>query len=341
MEKSLEKNLETAEALQKNLAKDLPIEELEKFEKAYKDALKNIFSEKISGEVARRLALIQKNIGFIFKYKSYTIKASNPLGYSIFFHNQGEGFSFQQHTSHKMEIFHILDVLPGGYVFVCTYDDWKKIYDEELFSEWLSGKPNVRYDQFKYKPSAGDVVILDKLGIVHTVVGCVLEEFATASTDMVERLYDQNKGKKIPNNFVRSYSENKVKSIFTPASSRLVKLISNKREIKDIKPTEINGGLKIELANIGLVANRYVIKKNGHTDFQNSGKYAISLTVTNGKGTVFIGDQNENLKDISGISLQLGDNITVSPGMNYSFLNNGKTNLNISEHKIYPEIGLV
>jgi hypothetical protein len=341
MKKSLEKNLEAAEMLQGNLAKDLPIEELEKFEKAYKDTLKNIFSEKNSGETARRLAVIQKNIGLIFKYKPYTIKASNPLGYSIFFHNQGKGFSFQQHTSHKMEVFHILDVLPGGYVFVCTYDDWKKIYNEESFSDWLSGKPDARFDQFKYEPKAGDTIILDRLGIVHSVIGCTLEEFATVSTDMVDRLHDQNKGKKIPEQFVRSYSESKIQSITSPLGSRVVEIIPGGNKVREIEPIKINGGLKIELANMELIANRYVIEKNGRTEFQNSDKYAISMTVTGGKGTVFIGDQNEDSKDIPGISLGLGDNIMIPPNMSYSFMNNGDAEFNISEHKIQPETGLV
>jgi len=340
MQKSID-GLKIAKELQTQLTKDLPIDELEKFEEKYKDALKNIFSGYISGETARKLAKIQKNIGLIYKYKSYTIKASNPLGYSIFFHNQKEGFSFQQHTSHKTEVFHILDVLPGGYVFICNYDDWKKIYNEKSFSEWLSGKPNVQYDQFKYEPKAGDVIALNQLGIVHTVVGCTLEEFAAASTDMVDRLHDQNKDKTIPEKFLRSYSENKMQSISSPAKSRVIEVISNRHNVKEIKPIKINGGLKIELAKMDFIANRYVIEKNGRTDFQNSDKYAISLAVTGGKGIVFIGDQNENLQDIPGISLQLGNNILIPPNISYSFMNNGDGELNISEHKILPEIGLV
>lgn len=340
MQKSIN-GLEIVTELQEQLIKDLPIDELEKYEKKYKYALKNIFSQDVSGETARRLAEIQKNIGLIFKYKSYTIKASNPLGYSIFFHNQREGFSFQQHTSHKTEVFHILDVLPGGYVFICSYDDWKKIYNEKLFSEWLSGKHDTKYDQFKYEPKAGDVIALDQLGIVHTVVGCTLEEFAAASTDMVDRLYDQNKDKKIPEKFVHSFSEKKMQSIFSPENSRIVEVIPNGHNIKEIKPIKISGGLKIELAKMNFIANRYVIEKNGRTDFQNSDEYAISLTVTDGKGLVFIGDKNEDLQNISGISLQLGDNTIIPPNMYYSFMNNGEIDLNISEHKILPEIGLI
>ena len=340
MQKSI-KGLEIVTELQEQLTKDLPIDKLEKYEKKYKDTLKNIFSQYVSGETARKLAEIQKNIGLIFKYKSYTIKASNPLGYSIFFHNQREGFSFQQHTSHKTEVFHILEVLPGGYVFICSYDDWKKIYDEKSFSEWLSGKSDAQYDQFKYEPKAGDVIALNQLGIVHTVVGCTLEEFAAASTDMVDRLYDQNKYKKIPDKFVRSYSENKMQSISSPANSRIIEIISNEHNVKEIEPIKISGGLKIELAKMDFIANRYVIEKNGRTDFQGSDKYAISLTVTGGKGIVFIGDQNENLQNIPGIPLRLGDNIIIPPKMCYSFMNSGETNFNISEHKILPEIGLI
>ena len=342
MEKNESKNgLEVAEALQKYLTKDLPIDELEKLEKKYKDALRNIFSGNISGEIARKLAEIQKNIGLIFKYKSYTIKASNPLGYSIFFHNQGEGFSFQQHITHKTEVFHILDVMPGGFVFICTYDEWKKIYDKESFSQWLSGKPDARYDQFKFEPTAGDVIALDKLGIVHSVVGCTLEEFATVSTDMVDRLHDQNEGKKIPDNFTRSFSEHKVQSLSAPSSSRMVEIVSGGYDAKEIKPIKIKGGTKIELADMGFIANRYVIEKNGRTDFQQSDTYAISLTVTSGEGRIFIGDQSEDQNSIPGISLRHGDNIMILPHIMYSFANAKDENLCISEHKIDPKVGLV
>jgi len=40
------------------------------------------------------------------------------------------------------------------------------------------------------------VFIISELGVVHTVMGCVLEEYATVSTDMVERLHDQNIGRR-------------------------------------------------------------------------------------------------------------------------------------------------
>src|SRR5262245_44738272 len=119
--------------LQKKLSLDLPLETLEKYEDDLKELLKTLMTPDISGAEARKIALFQKELGFLGKYKSYTVKAATPMGFSIFFHNAGEGFSYQRHIVHKTEVFHILEVMPGGYVFLCDYDLWKEFYDKESF----------------------------------------------------------------------------------------------------------------------------------------------------------------------------------------------------------------
>ena len=85
--------------------------------------------EKIARYDARKLASLMKDIGLFFKYKPYAVKASHPLGYSIFLQRPLEGFSFQNHLEHKTEVFHILEVMPGGFVFLCKYEDWQKHYE--------------------------------------------------------------------------------------------------------------------------------------------------------------------------------------------------------------------
>ena len=174
------------------LHQDLPIARTERLEALVKLVLREALNGPNSGEEARSIARFQKELGFVLKYKSYAIKASAPLGYSIFLQKDGEGFSFQRHVEHKLEVFHILSVKPGGYVFLCDFEDWKRAYTKDSFERWLAGENNPAYDRYKFVPAAGDVFVISTLGIVHTVVGCVLEEFATVSTDMVDRLHDQN-----------------------------------------------------------------------------------------------------------------------------------------------------
>ena len=170
----------------------------------------------------RSLASFQQDLGFLLKYKSYAVKAASPLGYSVFLQRRGEGFSFQQHVTHKTEIFYILDVLPGGFVFLCDFDDWKRIYDRDSFLAWMNGAPDSRYERFRFVPEPGDVIVIDKLSVVHSVVGCVLAEFATVSTDMVDRLHDQNEGQSIPAEFTRAFSEARIRALAWPETSRRV-----------------------------------------------------------------------------------------------------------------------
>ena len=101
------------ESLREPLTADLPIADLETFEVDWKQALGRALSAPLSGADARRLATLHQDIGLLPKYKSYAIKASSPLGYSIFLQEPGKGFSFQQHRHHKVEIFHVLEALPA------------------------------------------------------------------------------------------------------------------------------------------------------------------------------------------------------------------------------------
>ena len=93
--------LEQLEALREPLTSDMPIESLEQFEASWKRALGAIMAAPLTGSDARRVAAFQRDIGLLPKYKSYAIKASSPLGYSVFFQEPGQGFSFQQHRHHK------------------------------------------------------------------------------------------------------------------------------------------------------------------------------------------------------------------------------------------------
>ena len=71
-------------------------------------------------------------------------------------------------------------------------------------------------------PKPGDVIVIDRLNVVHAVLGCVLAEFATVSTDMVDRLHDQNAGRPTPAEFTRAFSEAGIANITWPTEANEV-----------------------------------------------------------------------------------------------------------------------
>lgn len=339
----IDNGLESLNILADCMRQDLPIETIERFERLFKDILNGIFSRPYSSDTAREVILIQKRLGFVLKYKSYAIKASNPLGYSIFIQNRGQGFSFQQHITHKTEVFHILEVLDGGYVFICDYKDWLKNYEEKAFADWLSGKPDQRYDQFRIYPQPGDVFAINKLGVVHTVIGCVLEEYATVSTDMVERLFDQNVGRKIPAFFSRDYVQSALKSIKFPNSSQLVNFNTNshQKSISEITPMNIPGGTKLTLSESPIVASRYTFEPAKTSEPMIDSRCASCLYFTQGKGQLIVGNEEEvNRLTPPAIQVSSGDILLVPNGTYYAFSCEGVIPLELSEQKLPFDIAL-
>jgi hypothetical protein len=333
----LDHGLDSLNILVDYMLQDLPIETIERFERLFKDILKGILSRPYSSDTVKEVMLVQKRLGFLLKYKSYAIKASNPLGYSIFIQNKGQGFSFQQHIAHKTEVFHILEVLDGGYVFICDYKDWLKNYEEKAFADWLSGKPDERYDQFRIYPKPGDIFSIEKLNIVHTVIGCILEEYATVSIDMVERLFDQNVGRKIPSFFNRDYAQQMLKSIKFPDTSRHVTFNPNfhQESISEIKPINIPGGTKLTLSREVIEAFRYrfELKKTSETMFDD--KCASCVYFTRGKGQLIFGNKEEvNRFTPPSIPVNAGDLLLIPNKTYYAFICEGSTPLELSEQRI-------
>lgn len=323
--------------------KDFDIIKAERIESVIKFLIRDILSRPASGDVGRRLAAFQQRIGFLFKYKTYTIKCSTPLGYSIFFHNKAEGFSFQRHITHKTEAFHILHVKKGGYVFVCEYDDWQRIYDEKSFNAWLSGEPSEVYDKYKYEPIPGDLIVIDKLGTVHSVVGCVLEEYATASTDMVDRLHDQNAEKSIPTHFKREYAMEQLNLLTLPTRTRSVALengLGHARSV-ELQPLKIRGGFRTILLDSFLTASIYNIEPLAQTEFFYDDLLATVIYISSGSGHLLLGDRME-VASMTPPALQIsaGETALIAPGLRYAFANESSIPLTISEQRIEPGISL-
>jgi len=332
--------LDSLPELRDRLRNDLPIGETERLEALLKAVLLEAFARGVSGADARRIAAFQQELGFILKYKSYAVKAASPLGYSIFLQQEREGFSFQRHVVHKLEVFHVLAVKPGGYVFLCDSAHWDRVYQPDSFARWMEGEPNPDYDPHRFVPHPGDIFVISELGVVHTVIGCVLEEYATVSTDMVERLHDQNAGKSIPPAFTRENSEAVLASLEAPARNRLVKG-NHPRVFHKIEPEWVPGGERFLLCDSFVRAARYRIAPKAEALVGEDPARAISLRVFRGQGTLMLADRSESPASVPGIEFNPGDLFLVAPGIRYSFRNESSDHLEYSEHSIEPGVAFI
>jgi mannose-6-phosphate isomerase-like protein (cupin superfamily) len=329
-------------ALVERLRADSSIDLLEQAEGELKKHLQEALSGPLDGEAIRELASLQQRIGFLPKYKSYAVKAASPLGYSVFLQRPGEGFSFQQHIKHKTELFYVLDVLPGGYVFLCDFEEWQRVYDRDEFLAWLGGKPDARYERWKLVPEPGDVIVIDKLNVVHSVIGCTLVEFATVSTDMVDRLHDQNEGHKIPAEFSRDFTEDRLRRLSWPGTSQRVTYERGEWRRRDIPAHPISGGVRT-VFDEGLVgAASFRIDPGAKSDISMDPHRAVCLHVVEGGGRLVLGDEAEVRRaSPPALTARAGDLFFVAPGAHYGFVNGGTTPLTVAEHRIPVAVAFV
>jgi mannose-6-phosphate isomerase-like protein (cupin superfamily) len=332
--------LRSLPALAEFLQGDLPIAQTERLEVLVKAVLRPALTRRLSGQEARGIVQFQKQLGFVLKYKSYAIKASAPLGYSVFLQNEHEGFSFQRHIVHKLEVFHILSTKPGGYVFLCDFEDWNKVYDRKSFEDWLDGANNPTYDRYKFVPNPGDVFVISELGVVHTVIGCILEEYATVSTDMVERLHDQNAGKKTPAHFNRAYTEAELRAIQMPAGNRLVTGFGEKN-IETIRPRAVPGGERFLLCDAFVKASRYVIRPGAETLMESDDDRAVLLYISSGRGSAVVADASELQGSLPRVEFDQGDLLLMPPGIHFALRAEDGEHLEYSEHGIAPNVAFI
>jgi uncharacterized RmlC-like cupin family protein len=330
-------------SLAEQLRADPPLAVLEQFERQLKEMLTRELKASPDGDRIRALASFQRDLGFLLKYKPYAVKAASPLGYSVFLQRPGEGFSFQQHVVHKTEIFYILDVLPGGYVFLCDVDEWRGIYRRETFREWLGGSADPHYERFRFVPRPGDVVVIDKLNVVHTVVGCTLAEFATVSTDMVDRLYDQNEGLPIPHEFSRAFAEERIGRLRWPAESSRVTFGTAGWLRAGVPPEAVTGGYRTSFGGGDrFVASSLTLDSGASSDIASAAGRATSIHIASGSGQLILGTSNE-IRGATPPALvaRAGDLFLVAPGAHYGFVNDGTAPLVVAEHSIEPAVAFV
>jgi hypothetical protein len=261
----------------------------------------------------------------------------------VFLQQAGEGFSFQQHVTHKTEIFCILDVLPGGFVFLCDFADWQRLYQRDTFSAWLNGARDERYERFRFVPRPGDVIVIDHLNVVHTVVGCVLAEFATVSTDMVDRLYDQNDGRPIPAEFTRASCEQRIRRLVWPETASRVTLGPSGWTRAEIPSHAIRGGRKTTLGDDERFSASLIrIEAGGQSEVVSSPDRAISVHVAGGTGQLLLGTADE-MRGVPppAIAARAGDLFLIAPHAHYAFVNGGAATLVVAEHRISPAVAFV
>ena len=173
-----------------------PIDQVEGVERLAKllwdDVLRGISSDP---ELIRLAIDFFHEMGFLCKYKSYGVKVASPFGYSLFVLEDGKGFSFQLHAARKLEAFHILEIAKSSFVYLSSEAEWYESGAREA-QDWAETGLQPE-SACAYRPAAGDVIEVGQTKLVHTVIGCVLEEFATCSTDTVVRLFDQNAGQAV------------------------------------------------------------------------------------------------------------------------------------------------
>jgi mannose-6-phosphate isomerase-like protein (cupin superfamily) len=330
-------------SLARQLRTDSPIAVLEQFERQLKEMLTQELTATPDGGRIRALASFQRDLGFLLKYKSYAVKAASPLGYSVFLQRPGEGFSFQQHVTHKTEIFYILDVLPGGYVFLCDFEEWREVYRRETFLAWLNGAADSRYERFRFVPQPGDVIVIDRLNVVHSVVGCTLAEFATVSTDMVDRLYDQNEGLSIPAEFSRAFAEARISRLAWPGESSRVTFGESGWSRASLPAQTVTGGRRTSFGGGDkFVAASLRLDSGASSDIRSEAGRATSIHIASGSGQLILGTADEIRRTMPpALAARAGDLFLVAPGAHYRFVNDAERPLVVAEHSIEPSVAFV
>jgi mannose-6-phosphate isomerase-like protein (cupin superfamily) len=168
-----------------------PIREVEAVEAWIKKSWLDLGPDTFNTRTHARFTEFFLQLGVLPKYKSYGVKYATPFGYSLFDLQNNSGFSIQLHEAAKIEAFHVLGVHPQAFILLCAVNEWEK-HGRDMIDLWVSGHPE--NSPLAYRPQVGDVAVIQDLSTVHTVVGCLVEEFATSSYDVVSRLHDQNAG---------------------------------------------------------------------------------------------------------------------------------------------------
>jgi len=287
------------------LANPVTINEVEDIEAHTKAIWKTPVENGLNPTEQQRFVEYFSRVGFVAKYKSYGTKYATPFGYSLFDLKNNAGFSIQLHEEEKIEAFHILSTQLQSFLLLGSIDDWDE-NKEEFLALWEEGTPE--RSSLVYRPEPGDIALVENLNTVHTVIGCILEEYATSSYDVVTRLHDQNKGdnvflpeKHIPIADVLS----RVQS-FEP--KRLIRKSLNGWDEQNISADEV----LVDLPDGGLLGMHKTI-----------GNHPINLEVPEDSITTIVALHGETLVEIDGFQqlIVVGGTTAIPPGAKYKLKN--------------------
>jgi len=231
----------------------------------------------------------------------------------------------------------VLEALPGAFALICGLDEWNAGYDREAFSRWLEGAPHPLYESWRIPLAPGDVLCLEKTGIVHTVIGCTLEEFATISTDLVDRLHDQNAGDPIPASYRRERVLALLQELPAPPASRQIALPDHRR--LPLEPHGFAGGEIVTLGEVpGLTASRLRLESGRQSPRFDSGDKALALFTSRADAHLLLGSPEET--DPPALELPRGAATMIPPGMRYQLAALDRE-VELSLHAIQPDVALV
>ena len=166
----------------------------------------------------------------------------------------------------------------------------------------------------------------------------MLEEFATVSTDMVDRLHDQNAGKSIPTHFNREYAEMQLETLALPGKNRVVDMFSRGGGIRSLHPARVPGGTETVLTDSFLRASHRTVEPRKESAMEKDPGRAAFVRVHAGEGRIFIAAENElDRPGRTSIPLAAGDLFMIPPGIHYGFKNETDDPLTCSEHRIETE----
>jgi mannose-6-phosphate isomerase-like protein (cupin superfamily) len=157
---------------------------------------------------------------------------------------------------------------------------------------------------------------------------------------MVDRLHDQNAGKKIPADFTRAYAEAALQEIEPPSRNRLVKGLGE-REIESIEPVAVPGGEQILLCDSFVRAARYVVKPGAETAIERDDHRAVLVRISLGRGSAVIADASELGDSKARLAFDKGDLFLIPPGIHYAIRNEGSGYVEYSEHRIAPGVAFI
>jgi hypothetical protein len=214
---------------------------------------------------------------------------------------ENQGFSYQRHEEYKTELFHFLEDGGRSLAYLADFDDYLKVVQKQSLEEFHNLRTGP-HEQFVFHPESGDVLKVDKIGDVHTVLGGNFEEYANTSKDKVSRLFDQNERDFVaPGN--RHEVLKKIENLRFPFSA--IELNSGKKieSVRDFNSVVFTLSDKPELKAFRLkVLEKFSIE---------TGEYLYSLFCTNGAALLRFANMELEINKSGSVLLPPGCSVEV------------------------------